>query len=395
VLRKSPEDFLVEELSAPFDNDGPYLVCRLTKRNWELQRLVKEIARLFGISHRRISWAGTKDKHAVTTQLIAIYNIEPEQIRCINLRDVSLEAVGRSTAPLSLGMLQGNLFSLWIRDCYQEELEARVETCVHTAHAGILNYYGIQRFGARRPVTHQVGQRILKGDYEGAILTYVGRAFPDEPEETRVARQEFWDTRDPKAALRNFPLYLSYERALLHHLTGAPNEYREALRNLPPKLLSMFVSAFQSFLFNSALSARCREEQSLQQPLEGDLLVFSDTKTDQVTSPLLPAARLQVDRGRAKLALFIPGSRQEDWRRASHRVQEILLEHELTPAHFMAAQDFVGTAFQGFHRPIRLTTDIISQTEGTNVHLRFILPPGQYATTVCRECMKTDPLSLV
>jgi tRNA pseudouridine13 synthase len=394
VLRRQAEDFVVEEIPSPITGTGPYLICRLTKKNWELQRLVKEIARSLGISHRRIAWAGTKDKHAITTQWISIYNIDAAAIENKHFKDVILEVVGRSPEPLSLGMLRGNRFSIWIRDCNAEDLAVPVQACVETAERGILNYYGIQRFGARRPVTHLVGEDILRGDLEGAIHTYVGRAFPDEPLEIRLARETFAQSGDPKAALRDFPLYLSYERALLHALAEAPGRYQEALSVLPPKLLSMFVSAFQSFLFNEALSARGRDG-SLHTPLADDMLVFSDGKVDRVTAALLPAARMQVERGRAVPALFIPGSRVEEWERASPRVIELLEERGITYSHFRAAQDKVGASFQGFFRPISLSTSISSCIEGKDAHLEFTLAPGQYATTVCREFMKSDPLTLV
>ncbi|MDD1678850.1 MAG: tRNA pseudouridine(13) synthase TruD [Methanomicrobiales archaeon] len=395
VLRRQAEDFVVEEIPQPIEGTGPYLVCRLTKKNWELQRLVKEIARSLGVSHRRVAWAGTKDKHAVTTQLISLYDIEPEAIQRIHFKDVVLEVVGRSPVPLSLGMLRGNTFSLWIRECDPEDLAARVCACEDAVHSGILNYYGVQRFGARRPITHLVGEYILRGDFEGAVNAYVGQAFPDEPPETRIARESFACTGDAKAALRDFPTYLSYERALLHALTGAPDRYQEVLLVLPPKLLSMFVSAFQSYLFNAALSARGKEGSSLTIPVVGDFLVFADGRTDQVTPGLLSAALLQVERGRAVPALFIPGSRVEEWKRASPRVLQILEERGITPAHFQRAQKVVRAAFQGFHRPIVLSTPISSQIDGADVHLEFTLAPGQYATTVCRELMKGDPLSLV
>lgn len=394
LLRKQAEDFVVEEIPFPLSGTGTYLVCRLTKKNWELQRLIKEIARALGISHRRIAWAGTKDKHAVTTQLITIYNIEPESLKGIHLKDISLEVVGRSDKPLSLGMLRGNIFSLWIRDCTPEDLSSRLIACVEACQGSILNYYGIQRFGARRPVTHLVGESILRGDFEGAIRTYVGGAFPDEPTETRLARKTYADTNDPKAALREFPLYLSYERALLHALVETSGQYKEALRVLPPKLLSMFVSAYQSYLFNVALSVRGRENLP-SIPIAGDMLIFSDEKTDLIIPPLLPAARIQVARGRANLALFIPGSREEEWQRASPRVLDILEARDITPSNFRLAQDIVGTSFQGFSRPIGLTTTISSHIERDDVYMHFILSPGQYATTVCRELMKSDPLSLI
>ena len=73
VLKKTPEDFRVNELYGDIKmSGGPYLICELEKTNWDLQRAVKEISKVLGISHRRIGWAGTKDKRAVTKQLISI-----------------------------------------------------------------------------------------------------------------------------------------------------------------------------------------------------------------------------------------------------------------------------------------------------------------------------------
>ena len=78
---QQPEDFLVEEIPPEKkQTSGPFLICRLTKRNWELQHAIKEIAKRLGISHRRIGFAGTKDRNAVTTQWISLYNVTPEQV---------------------------------------------------------------------------------------------------------------------------------------------------------------------------------------------------------------------------------------------------------------------------------------------------------------------------
>ena len=59
------------------------------------------------------------------------------------------------------------------------------------------------------------------------------------------------------------------------------------------------------------------------------------------------------------------------------------------------ASGFVGTRFQGANRIIALKTDIEAGCAGDQVLLRFSLQPGQYATTVCREYMKADPLRMV
>jgi tRNA pseudouridine13 synthase len=394
VLRRSAEDFQVTEQNHPLGREGPYLICRLTKKDWETQRVVKEIARSLGISHRRIGWAGTKDKRAVTTQQISIYGVEPSDLSRITLRDVMLEVIGRSDEPLSLGKHRGNQFTIWIREC-QGDLEELVPACTRELSSGTLNYYGLQRFGVLRPITHRVGEKILQGDFSGAVNVYVGLSFPQEPEATQEARNTFLSTQNPRQALRELPVHLSYERAILHHLTTAPQDPAGALRMLPPKLLSLFVSAYQSYLFNRALTERCDAGASLHAPVVGDHLIFLDGRTDVVTEPHLPAARLQVARGRAKIALQIPGSSREEWATTSSLIREILEEQAITPRSFQEAQEFVGISFRGFHRPILLSTTTHASTEGQDVRLEFFLEPGQYATLICREYMKGDPFSLI
>lgn len=394
-LRTFPEDFNVEELSLPIGSEGRYVVCRLTKRDWELQRLVKELARVLGISHRRIAWAGTKDKHAVTVQLITIYDVEPAILERVSLRDVSLEMVGRSPVPLSLGMLRGNTFSICIRGCIPDALEEKVTIIAREIQHGVLNYYGVQRFGVARPLTHVVGKQILLGDYEGAVLTYIGGTSSGELSETQTIRKEFMDHHDPKRALHQLPVYLSYERAMLHHLSSHPGDYQGALHALPPKLLSMLVSAFQSYLFNCALSRRCRDGIPLTEPTEGDHLLFENGKTDVISAQTLGAARLHINKNRARIALFIPGALPAEWDHASPAVKELLAYHEIGPSHFRNAQEFVRTAFHGFYRQLSLNTAISFRIQDTNVQLEFTLGPGEYATTICREFMKSGPITLV
>ncbi|MCG7855202.1 MAG: tRNA pseudouridine(13) synthase TruD, partial [Methanoregulaceae archaeon] len=49
-LRTVPEDFTVEEIPPVTGDDGPFLILRLTKKDWDQQRALKEIARRLGIS---------------------------------------------------------------------------------------------------------------------------------------------------------------------------------------------------------------------------------------------------------------------------------------------------------------------------------------------------------
>jgi len=395
-LRESPEDFVVEEVAPAPGTEGDYLVVRLTKKNWEQQHLVKEIARRLGISHRRITWAGTKDRRAVTTQLISLYRVTEDQVRQVSLRDITLEPVGRAREGLALGQLEGNRFGITIRGCDPRDLRERVARVAGEVATGIPNYYGIQRFGVIRPITHAVGEAILREEWEQAVLIYIARSFPQEQEGIRAARDAFQESRDVRLALREFPVHLAYERAMLHHLQAAPGDYPGALRVLPPRLLSLFVSAFQSWLFNVLLSCRVETSASPADPVPGDLILFADGKTDAVTPANLPAARLQVNRGRARTALFIPG---DDF--AVHPgydtapLEELLGQRGIGAESFRQASAFVGTAYAGTVRRMLLSPAVTTRVENDSVHLAFTLSAGEYATTVCREFMKTDPLQMI
>ena len=396
-LRSSAEDFIVGEI--PIESGfgtGSYLICRLTKKNWEHQHALKEIAKQLGISHRRIGWAGTKDRRAVTTQLISIYKMEPEAVENVRLKDITLEVIGHQNSQLSLGDLQGNEFDIVIRECNTDNLKERVREITADLAHGVPNYYGLQRFGVIRPVTHRVGECILSGDYEGAVVTYIGQAFPLEPENIRMVRTAFLQTRDPQVALRELPVPMGYERAMLQHLHNHPGDYAGALNELPPKLLSMFVSAFQSYLFNEALSERITQGYSLTEPRSGDRLLFLNKKEDVVNVRNIKTALQHISRGRCSIAIFMPG------KEAFHPVSEsdqyiagLMGERGIGAEQFRQASEFVKTRFDGALRSIALRTEIHSSTEDTHVRLQFILPPGHYATTVAREFMKADPLQMI
>jgi len=396
-LRVTPEDFVVEEIPRERKlTSGPFLICRLTKKNWELQHAIKEIAKRLGISHRRIGWAGTKDRNAVTTQWISLYNVTPDKVAAVHLKDIVLEPLLQSNEGLSLGDLLGNRFDILIRDPDPADLEERVRSVSATVAAGVPNYFGIQRFGAIRPVTHRVGEWILKHDYERAVLTYIGMEFPGEPDEIRAIRSAFRQTRDPVPALHALPVQMNYERAMLHYLAEHPADYAGALQVLPPKLLSMFVSAFQSYLFNLSLSRRLDEGYFLDEPQVGDRLLFANGRTDTVTEANTAAANIHLKRGRCAIALFMPGREKFGSETPGGQATvDLLTEYRISPEDFERASLFVKTRYDGAWRPVSLKTKIGPLPEVGSLRLRFSLSSGQYATTVCREFMKADPVWMI
>jgi len=397
-LRLRPEDFVVEEISdRGFEGGGKYLICRLDKRNWESQRAIKEISRALRISHRRIGWAGTKDRRACTSQLISIYDIDPEALERIRLPGIHLEPLGYSSEPIRLGDLLGNRFSITIRECFPEDLEERVTEIAATVRSGIPNYFGIQRFGVVRPITHRVGRAILRREYEEAVMIYIGEPFPAEDADMRAARAAFREERDPRRALASLPDGLRYERAMLNSLITHPGDFIRALQILPPKLLSLFVSAYQSYLFNRVLSARMEREEDFREPQPGDRLLFHDGRDDVVSSTTRPAARQHIKRGRCAIAILIPGGRPVTPTGEDDRLMQDLMDADgIDHRSFEEAARIVGTAFNGTIRQVSIAPEVHSlRLDGDVVRLEFSLPPGCYATTVSREFMKAPPEDMI
>jgi tRNA pseudouridine13 synthase len=73
----------------------------------------------------------------------------------------------------------------------------------------------------------------------------------------------------------------------------------------------------------------------------------------------------------------------------------LLEKYNITAENFRHASAFVHTKFDGAWRPIALKTNIEDSLDKDDVRLKFSLPPGHYATTVCREFMKADPVRMI
>ncbi len=397
-LRSTPEDFRVDELPVSFTGSGPYLICRLTKKSWEHQHAVRELANRLRISQKRIGWAGTKDRNAVTSQYISLYKVTEQDLQNIAIKDIRIDPVTRHQFSVGLGNLEGNTFTLTLRGCSAEgkTLKERVAAISEEIKGGIPNYFGLQRFGAMKPVTHRMGYHILRREYEKAVKLYVGDAFPYESDEVKKVRRAFAETGDAKEALHSLPNHLTYERILLDSLMKQKDDYGAALQMLPSKLLSLFISAYQSWLFNLAVTDRCKRGVPLNEPDIGEHLVFTNGRIDITTQKNLPTARQHMRRGRCFMVGWMPG---KTFVQNAGPLERIMLQQmetdEITLDSFDSAAAFAKTNFDGFHRRISLETDVTYETTDADTTLSFTLPPGHYATTVAREYMQAEPEQMV
>ncbi|RRJ31182.1 tRNA pseudouridine(13) synthase TruD [Halocatena pleomorpha] len=420
-LRDRVSDFQVREREAidPQSVDAdtgsyPALVFRATLRNRDTNGFVNELASRLGISRERVTWSGTKDKRAITTQLFSIRDFEQNTLPSVS--GAELEIVGRTGRPVLYGDHRGNDFEIVVRGVHPdatdraaaittalqqfggEETDAGSETTV-----GVPNFFGPQRFGTIRPVTHEVGLAIVRGDWEQAVMTYLGNPSEDEPTETQAAREYVERTHDWEGAIERFPTHLRHERAIAHRLietdvTG-PDRFRAALTAVPTNLQTLFVHAAQSYLFNRMLSQRFERGLPFDRPVAGDVVCFLDdagrpdpAQCQRVTASRTETIARHCDRGRAFVTAPLIGSDTELSDGEQGEIERDALDAvDLTPSAFELPGAFDST---GTRRPILLRTDLSIEAEQTDeqaLAFSFSLPNGAYATVLLREYMKVPP----
>ena len=421
-IRSELEDFIVEEVlidgskasvhprrvTHRIPGRGGYLICVLIKRGWDTLTVVENMARQIGIRPDMINIAGIKDAQALTAQYISIGAIHPEKIR-INLENVYLIPIRFSKEKISTQILLGNHFTITVRSIFHSLTETHRmlnETQREISKiGGVPNFFGHQRFGTIRPITHMVGRFLVKERFEEAAMLFLSETSRYESPQARDAREYLRETYDFRSALKRFPKSLSYERLMLKYLSRYPRDYLGAFRRLPIKLRRLFVQAYQSYLFNKFLSERMKRGVSLTRLQKGDYAVsvgaeglpgYSFTKVNGGNLHLVSS---EVKKGNMALALPVIGFDQQLSSGVQGEIEKEILEQEnIQPQDFKIERIPECSTRGGLRKAVASVTDLRFEAKSaydkTIVKFRFMLHKGSYATVVLREFMKPeDPAS--
>jgi tRNA pseudouridine13 synthase len=386
-FKETAEDFVVEELPSGLSEDpnGKYLILQVRLRNWETNKFLIYLSRIFGVSRKRISYAGTKDRVGVTTQYFCINT--PGGVPEIALDDVLVMRIFRSNHMIRLGDLAGNRFIINIHSGTHDDSIIEINKEME-ALGGFPNFFSYQRFGSRRPITHIVGKYILKRDFRSAVMEYLC----DPAFDTDDFRRDFYETQDFRMALKEYPQHLMYERAILQHLVETGN-FDNAFEVLPKNLQIMFVHAYQSYLFNIALSGRIMADGSLSSVHDGDLFAEVDGLFNAMGEPRATNSvnrsmiEKSVRENRLRIMIPLPGfdTDMKTLEKGAPIYEELEKEGISTADFRISGHPELSSS--GTYRIIASSPVDLSVKDGI---LDFKLGRGMYATSYLREIMKEN-----
>jgi tRNA pseudouridine13 synthase len=301
-VKQQPEDFQVEELTdlAPTEA-GPFAFYRLTKRGWSTPDALAAVRRRWRIEPRRIAYGGLKDRHAVTIQYFSIFHGPRRNLR---QQGITVEHLGSLSRPYDSTDIRANRFRLTVRSLSADQVEAALRAIDEVRTDGVPNYFDDQRFGSVSPGGEFIARLLVLGRFEEALRLALTAPYEydraSQKAEKAVLRTHWGDWAALREKLPRGPT-LQLVDYLFHH----PGDFRGAATRLRPELRGLYLSAYQSHLWNHMLARwieeRCRPEQLVRVALKlGTLPMGRHLDDDQrrdfadLTLPL-PSARLKID----------------------------------------------------------------------------------------------------
>ncbi|WP_371195653.1 tRNA pseudouridine(13) synthase TruD [Glaciecola sp. SC05] len=331
-IKTYADDFVVEEqLGFELTGEGEHHLLWIEKTNTNTAFVAEQLAKFSGISLRDISYAGRKDKFARTRQYFSVYQGKHS---CPNWQDfespdISILNATRHNKKLRTGALQGNKFSLIVRNVATLDPQLWQQRMLQIQNFGVPNYYGQQRFGEM----HTAKGIVLNGNLSLGM---------------RMAQGEKIKNRNKR---------------------------------------SMAISALRSYLFNEVLSQRVSTGLHTQ-IMMGDALQLAGSNSYFVVSASdnIDALYKRLAEQDVQITAPLLGSGK-----SAVQADTEAFESGLLAQHPAIIKTLTDVGLKQERRPILLyPKDIQWSLEDNNLHLSFSLPSGCFATAVLREIIASE-----
>jgi tRNA pseudouridine13 synthase len=386
-VKQRPEDFQVEELTdvAPAEQ-GDFAFYRLEKRGWSTPDALAAIRRRWRIEPRRLSYGGLKDRHAVTVQYLSIFH-GPR--RGLHQQGIALDYLGQLPHAYSSSDIRANRFRVTVRHLTADAVQRAVRALDEVRRDGVPNYFDDQRFGSVEPGQEFIARLLVLGRFEEALRQALAGPYehdraPEMAEKT-LLKIHWGDWSRLKEQLPR-----GHARSLVDYLLHHPGDYRGAVARLRPELRGLYLSAYQSDLWNRMLARWIEQHYRPEQivPIAtklGNLPMWRHLDDEQrrelaeLTLPL-PSARLHLDPADPRAEL----------------VHSVLAEEELELKQLQVkgVRELFFSKGERSARCLPTAMEAASAADDLNASrekltLAFDLPRGSYATLIIKRVVES------
>ena len=287
-IKGNQNDFVVKEVLSEktinsFNNTEGHAVYLLKKSGLDTNHALSDIEKRYGLVLKSL---GLKDANAQTEQYVYTYK-KLKPLAKIEGQKFSLQLIGFTSKPISKKQMLGNTFEIKISNL-SESLPS------FTGDEKILNFFGYQRFGSRRPTTHLVGKSIVKGEYTKALDYILSFSSKYDSKKNNEIRKLISERKSESEIIDLVPHSMDIERNILKQLSN-DKDPKNAIRAIPLTMRRFYIQAYQSFLFNKTLSHAYEYEEELFVPIDDDVCFdknaeigkFQNEPTQKLAIPLV------------------------------------------------------------------------------------------------------------
>ncbi len=340
-IKQVPGDFVVTEVifdkieeswkekmrkmrGKPDERKAKYLWFTMRKEDADFFRTIGAIGKKIGISTKEIGYAGTKDKKAITYQTVSVPIGSEDSVKSLDISGVKTSDFRNRNRPIKLGEHKGNDFKVTVRNIDDKDVPRIEESIGRMKNEGIINYFGEQRFGSVKNLNAIIGKFMVLGDIESAVKAMILEGDGE------------------------------YEKKMSAYLKKKPGDYTGSLRQIPLRLLKIFIHAYQAKIWNECAVRYDGESTAI--PIVGH-------KTDLRNFP-----------------------------RVKGVVEEVLSEEKIDPEDF-SNKEFRELSSRGHDRNYIVHPKNLEYSFGKDeinkgkrkLDLLFFLPKGSYATELVRQ----------